>query len=100
MHPTLASHEGALRELCRRFAVRRLEVFGSAARGGGEPRDLDFLVELEPLPPGRRAPAYFGLLAALEALYGRPVDLVMTGAIRNRRFLAAIQGERTALYAA
>jgi predicted nucleotidyltransferase len=57
--------------------VRRLELFGSAARGVGEPRDLDFLVGFEPLPPGQRAPAYFGLPRELEALFGRPVDLVM-----------------------
>jgi predicted nucleotidyltransferase len=83
MHPAVAAREVALGELCRRFHVRRLELFGSAARGVGEPRDLDFLVEFEPLPPGQRAPAYFGLLRELEALFGRPVDLVMATAVRN-----------------
>ena len=39
--------------LCRRFHVRRLEIFGSAASGqdkAGE-SDMDFLVEFNPLPP-------------------------------------------------
>ena len=33
---------------CRKFEVKRLDVFGSAARGEEEdPRDLDFLVEFD-----------------------------------------------------
>ncbi len=100
MHPDLTLHDTDLQALCRRFGVRRLELFGSAARGEVEPRDLDFLVEFGPLPAGERASAYFGLLAELEELFGRPVDLVMATAVRNRRFLSAIEGERTPLYAA
>ena len=100
MHPSLSAHMRELEGLCRQFSVRRLELFGSAARGGGEPRDLDFLVEFEPLPPGGRAAAYFGLQSELEALFGRPVDLVMTKAIGNRHFLAAIAPERISIYAA
>ena len=33
MHTAVASKRETLAELCRRFHVRRLEVFGSAARG-------------------------------------------------------------------
>jgi predicted nucleotidyltransferase len=38
-----------LRALCRRFHVRRLDLFGSAARGDFDPErsDVDFLVEFE-----------------------------------------------------
>lgn len=100
MHPSLHAHADELRALCRRHGVRRLEIFGSATRAEGEPRDFDFLVEFLPLPPGRRSRAYFGLLADLENLFDRPVDLVMTKAVGNRHFLAAIEDERTPLYAA
>jgi predicted nucleotidyltransferase len=62
--------------------------------------DFDFLVEFLPLPEGKRADAYFGLREDLEALFERPIDLVMTQAIRNRYFLAGIRGSRTPLYAA
>jgi hypothetical protein len=47
-----------LPELCRRFHVRRLDLFGSAATGHNfDPvrSDLDFLVSFEPLPPGEYA---------------------------------------------
>ena len=88
--------------LCRQHHVQRLEVFGSAATGGFDPEtsDLDFLVDYQPLEPGKRADAYFGLLEGLEALLERSVDLVMTRAIENPYFLRAIEPTREVLYAA
>jgi hypothetical protein len=98
----LADKREQVAEPCRRHGVLRLEAFGSAARGSLDPAssDLDFLVEFQPLGPGHRADAYFGLLEDLEALFGRPVDLVMTRAVRNRYFLQAIEADRELLYAA
>lgn len=102
MRPELEQHRAELEALCRRYGVRRLELFGSAATGQDRPgeSDLDFLVEFEPLPPGGYADAYFGLLESLEELFGRPADLVVPSAIRNPYFLQAIEGTRTLLYAA
>lgn len=89
-------------QLCRRHRVTRLEVVGSAASGNFDPEtsDLDLLVEFLPLGPGERADAYFGLLEDLRELFGRPVDLVMTRAIRNPYFRQAIEQTREVLYAA
>ncbi|HOW19576.1 MAG TPA: nucleotidyltransferase domain-containing protein [Phycisphaerae bacterium] len=86
--------------MCRRFKVRRLEVFGSAATDRFDPQrsDLDFLVEYQPLAFGEYADCYFGLLAGLEDLFGRPIDLVQPEAIRNPYFLRGIQGTRTLVY--
>ena len=44
-----------LQELCQRFRVERLELFGSATRDDFDPdrSDFDFLVEFLPLQPGR-----------------------------------------------
>jgi predicted nucleotidyltransferase len=91
-----------LTDLCRRFRVQRLELFGSAAGNQFDPThsDLDFLVEFEPLAEGEHADAYFGLREGLEALFARPIDLVMTRAIRNPYFLEAIARSRTLMYAA
>lgn len=87
--------------LCRRYYVRRLEVFGSAT-GSFDPQtsDLDFLAEFHPLPPGQRADAYFGLLEGLQELFEPPVDLVMTRAVTNPYFRQAIETSRQVLYAA
>jgi predicted nucleotidyltransferase len=102
MHEIIEQHRPQIEALCRRFRVRRLELFGSAARADFDPRksDADFLVELDELPPGTAADAYFGLLHALEDLLARRVDLVMTRAVKNPYFFEAIQPDRTLLYAA
>ena len=77
----IASRREELRELCRRFHVGRLDLFGSAAGDDfdAERSDLDFLVEFQPVPPGADADAIFGLKESLEQLFGRPLDLVAAG---------------------
>ena len=102
MDPSLAQHRQQIADLCRRYRVHRLELFGSAAsdRFDADHSDVDFLVDFESLAEGEHADAYFGLLTALTSLLGRPVDLVMTRAIRNPYFLEAIEPTRMLLYAA
>jgi uncharacterized protein len=102
MDAIVAKRRSEIADLCRRFRVERLELFGSAAGEQFDPKrsDLDFLVEFQPLADGEHADAYFGLRESLEAVFGRPIDLVMTGAIRNRYFLEAIEPTRTLMYAA
>jgi uncharacterized protein len=102
MDAIITQHSLEIADLCRRYRVRRLELFGSAAADRFDPpsSDVDFLVEFEPLAEGEHADAYFGLRESLEALLSRPVDLVMTRAIRNPYFLEAIEPTRTLLYAA
>lgn len=102
MNDLIENKREELSRVCERFIVRRLELFGSAADGSFEPdtSDLDFLVEFLPLEAGGHFDAYFGLRDALEDLFGRSVDLVMTRAIRNPYFLKAVNRSRTVLYAA
>lgn len=102
MIPDIQQRRTELEVLCRRLGVRRLEVFGSAATDEfrQQTSDLDFLVEFEsPTGPGY-ADRYFGLLEALEALFGRPVDLVVASAVRNPYFREAIDKSKVLLYAA
>lgn len=89
-------------EACRRHHVRRLALFGSAARGDfrEDESDLDFLVEFDPLPPAKHADCYFGLLEALESLFGRSVDLVERDAIRNAILLETIDDTRVIIHEA
>jgi uncharacterized protein len=100
--PLIGNQLDAIRELCRRYHVTRLELFGSATRDDFDPNrsDLDFLVEFAPLSPSDRADAYFGLLEALQDLFRREIDLVESPAITNPYFKQAVDAERTVLYAA
>ena len=102
MIPQVELRRVELEAPCRRFGVRRLEIFGSAASGAfrAEESDLDFLVEFEG-PVGRGyADRYFGLLEALESLFDRPVDLVVASAIGNPYFREMVDETRELLYAA
>jgi predicted nucleotidyltransferase len=99
----IESKRGLLTDLCRRYGVRRLELFGSAATDAFDPgrSDLDFLVEFLPqqeLGPWLRH--YFALQTELAQLFGRPVDLVMAGAVKDPRFRRELERTRTLLYAA
>ena len=103
MIAAIATHREELAALCRRFHVRRLDVFGSAARADDfDPArsDLDFLVEFESLQPGAYVDAFFGLKEGLEALFAKPVDLVTASSIRNPYFRQGVERSRAPLYAA
>ena len=89
--------------LCQEYGVARLEVFGSATGDAfdSERSDVDFLIEYQPETElGPWMGRYFELRERLEALLGRPVDLVMTGALRNRYFIQTVNQSRRLLYAA
>jgi uncharacterized protein len=98
----LEQNRPALAELCRRYDVRRLDVFGSAVSDQFNPEqsDLDFLVEFNDYTPDNAADRYFGLLFDLEDLFGRKVDLVSDKSIRNPFFREAVDRTRVLLYAA
>jgi len=102
MIPDIERNRSELEAMCKRFRVRRLEAFGSAVTGRfqSETSDIDFLVEFQPPNGPGYADQYFGFLEALEALFQRPVDLVVTSAIRNPYFRQSVDETRTLLYAA
>ena len=88
MHADIAKHRPDLAALCQRYGVARLEVFGSAARGADfDPgrSDADFLVEFKEGSGLSALEQYFGFAEALEALLGRPVDLVERKALEQSR---------------
>jgi len=74
--------EGAIADICRRYQVKELSLFGSAARGEMRPdSDLDLLVDFL---PGAR-PGLLGVSAMmreLTALLGRRVDLAVKPALK------------------
>ena len=99
---TVSAKLAEVLRLCSRYHVQRLELFGSAVRGTFELErsDLDFLVTFAPMEPVDYARSYFGLLAELQTLFERSVDLVELEAQDNPYFLAAIEPTRELLYAA
>lgn len=85
IHPRVSAVLPSIRSLCERYAVKRLGLFGSAARDDWDPRcsDFDFVVDFA---KDLDLPWYgqlTGLIADLEQLLQRPVDVVVRNCIRN-----------------
>ncbi|HSH39857.1 MAG TPA: nucleotidyltransferase family protein [Chthoniobacterales bacterium] len=78
----LTQNRDAILEAARRHGAISIRVFGSVARGEENAQsDVDFLVRME---PGRSLLHMGGLLADLEDLLGRKVDLVSEAGLRPR----------------
>jgi len=93
----------AISELCRRYGVARLEVFGSAATDEFDPgrSDVDFLIDYAPETDlGPWLKQYFALKQRLEALVERPVDIVMADApaMENPYFRREAEKTRKVIY--
>lgn len=90
-----------LADLCNKYYVRRLDVFGSASEGDfNESSDIDLLVEFDDGVGERRFDNYFGLLGELTKLFGRRVDLVEPGGLRNPYFIKRVNQTRRSVYVA
>jgi predicted nucleotidyltransferase len=100
MHPLIDNNREAIAKLCRVHGVRRLEAFGSILRDDFDDgrSDVDVLVEFE----AETVDSFsnLDLKESLEAVFGRPVDLVELHAIRNRRLRYHIEQSKSPIYAA
>lgn len=85
---------------CRRWRVVELAVFGSVLREDFRPdSDVDVLVSFEKSAPW----SAFDLVSMreeLEAIFGRPVDLIEKEGLQNPFRRSAILSSREVLYAA
>ena len=102
MHPVIAENKKELAELCQRYGVARLEVFGSAAHGVDfDPltSHADFLVEFRHDSGRASLRPRFDFAEALRRALGRPVNLVASNAIWNPNLRAAIDQSRELVFA-
>ena len=101
MTTAIDRHRRAIRALCRKFAVQRLDLFGSAAGTTFDAvrSDVDFIVDFGVGEQADLFNRYFGLKEALEQILGRSVDLVMAGALTNPHFIDSVNRTRQPVYA-
>lgn len=89
-----------LLQLVKRYHIRHLTLFGSAARGElGPDSDIDLLVEFEE----GKEPSLGGMVEiqdAFEALFGRQVDVATSTILSNPYRRRAIEKDLKELYAA
>jgi predicted nucleotidyltransferase len=98
----VASRLDEIRALCREYGVLRLDVFGSAAKGTFDPEtsDLDFVASFADRQNLDYAHRYLDFAEALEALFGRKVDLITEQGIKNPYFREEIEETRRKIYVA
>ncbi len=99
MIDVLASRQAEIEALCEKYSVRRLALFGSAAKGTWSEgsSDLDFLVDIGDYDDrvGRR---FIGFLAGLDRLFGDNVDVVSDASVRSEEFRTELERTAVALF--
>ena len=98
---TITVSRVALQELAQRFHIRRLVLFGSAARGELRPdSDIDLLIEFE----DGAAPSLGGMVEIQDAFAtlfdGHKVDVATPSILNNPYRRRAIEKDMEELYAA
>ena len=96
----LRQYRSRVIQLCHSLSVKRLELVGSAAREDFHPEssDIDVLIDFK----GSHAlfDRYFELKSGLEDIFGRKVDVIQGGAIRNPHLRESLEQDRIAVYEA
>ena len=83
---------------CRKWKVKELSLFGSVLRDDfGPASDVDVLVEFAPDAPWSLF-EWMDMIEELKALFGRDVDLVEKGGLRNPFRRHAILTTREVVY--
>lgn len=111
MRPEIVAQLPAIRDLCVQHRIRGLWLFGSAAADDGKHfdparSDYDFVVDFMDDDLGPWMKRYFDFQEALEALLGRPVDLMMLGALNSSHsrmspyLRTSVERSKVPLYAA
>ena len=104
MHEIISSKKAEIEEICRRYNVQKLEVFGSAARGvdfNPETSDADFLVQFKRFK-NRSGFHSMRFTKDMEQVLGRKVDVISNKVadIRNPYLRESIDGEQELVYEA
>src|SRR5436190_18520512 len=83
--------------VCKELELRNLDLVGSATRSDFHNNsDLDFLVTFD--GDSKLFHRYFDLKERLQAIFGRPVDLIEERALRNPYLRRALEKDRIKIY--
>ncbi len=90
-----------LKQLCVKYEIARMYVFGSAVSNNfHDQSDIDILISFKEIPFDRYTDNYFNLHAELELLFGRKVDLLTERSLNNKFLIDSINQTKELLYAA
>jgi len=89
-------------ELCKKYRVETMYLFGSAATNAfNENSDMDFLVSFRnDVTLEEYADNYFDLMFEMEDIFGRKIDLVTEKTLSNPFFIRSVEQTKQLIYAA
>ncbi|MCF8309502.1 MAG: nucleotidyltransferase domain-containing protein [Bacteroidales bacterium] len=89
-------------ELCQKYDVRTMYVFGSASTDDfKETSDIDILISFKKdISIEKYTDNYFELHHKLEELFNRKVDLITENSLSNPYFKESVEESKKLLYAA
>lgn len=97
----LEKYKLELHQLCEKYDVKTMYVFGSAATGRvHEKSDIDILISFKDIPFDQYTDNYFELHEILERLLGRNIDLITEKSLSNPYFIETVEKTKQLLYAA
>ena len=87
-------------DLCRKYKVKTLAVFGSVLTDRfNEASDIDLLVDFNSeIDHNNYADNFFGFYHALKSLFGRDIDLVDENAVKNPYFKQELDETKYLIY--
>ncbi len=88
-------------DACKRYRVSELHLFGSAVSGDLEKsRDIDLLVKFDRDGYEGAFEQFMGFKESMEAIFGKPVDLITDKQFRNPLFREELEATKELIYAA
>ena len=100
MNKIVADKIQALRELCKRFDVKTLYLFGSVCSDKfNNDSDIDILISFKDISIEQYTDNYFELHYKLEELFNRKIDLLTENSLSNPFFIESIEETKQLLYA-
>ena len=101
MTQIIEQNRDKLINLCKKYKVAELDVFGSAAMDDFDEdvSDIDFLVEFDETVKENRFDNFFSMLEELQKLFNRPIDLVEAGGLKNPYFIKRVNQTKRKIYA-
>jgi predicted nucleotidyltransferase len=86
-------------ELCQRFGIKKLGLFGSVARGDDTvDSDIDFFAEFDSPTPETMPDRYLGFIREASLRFGRDVQLLTPRMLRNPHLQRSIEKDLTIIH--
>lgn len=100
LNPVLSNHIERVRDLCSKYNVKKLYVFGSVCTSKFSPEsDIDFIVDFkEELDPLTQGESWWALFYELKDLFKREIDLVVEKSLKNPFLLKEIGKTKSLIY--